>query len=230
MISSTTMLPATKVMIPVPKINSCATFALAILLLGALTLSVGCGPEMPVPPPKVFGSTAEEDFDWVMERMKHAMERFQPDSSSGLSMKRELDYELFPPSEKNRRYTARVTMSTRTVFRAEAPDINAQRRRAKAKKEAAEIKLDDPYTMPGEENADEDAVPIPDIPLANLNNPEIADPRIPIQELKEKKEYLLEYVDGQWRLKTEGLEESEQMWFDYALEQGDFGPNATVKD
>jgi hypothetical protein len=217
-------------MIPVAKSEHSATFFRGLALTVAVAASIGCEPEMPTPPPKAFGSSAEEDFNWAMERMKHAIERFRPASSLGLSVKRDLDYELFPPSEKKANYTARVTISTRTVFRADTPSAAAQSRRAQAKKEAAKIKLDNPFKLPGEELAGEDAIPVPDVPLAELDNPEIADPRVPIQELKEKREYLLEYVDGKWQLEAKDLEENEQIWFDYALEQGDFAPGAETKD
>jgi hypothetical protein len=184
---------------------------------------------MPVPPPKAFGSSAEEDFNWAMERMEHAMELFRPSSSLGLSVKRELDYDLIPPSETEVKFTARVTISTRSVFRADSPSAQVQKRRAEAKKEAAKIKLDNPFNIPGEERSN-DGIPMPEVPIAEFENPEIADPRIPTQQLKEKKDYFLEYSGGQWRLKTKDLEESEQMWFDYALEQGEFAPDAAGKN
>jgi hypothetical protein len=216
-------------MIPV-KSKTCATWMFGAILVPAMALSVGCEPEMPAPPPKAFGSSAEEDFDWAMERMKHAMGLFRPARSLGLSVKRELDYEVFPPSEKNDKYTARVTFSNRAVYRADTQSTEAQRRRAEAKKEASNIKLDNPFQIPGEENAVEDAIPLPEVPLAELNNPEIADPRVPTQQLEEKRDYLLEYSGGKWRLTTEELEENEQMWFDYALEQGEFAPGAAAKN
>lgn len=212
------------------KSETCAACVLGTILIPVIALCLGCGPEMPAPPPKVFGSSAEEDFDWAMERMKHAMEMFRPSSSLGLSVKRELDYELIPPSEKQPKFTARVTISTRTVFRADTPNTEVLRRRAEAKKEAAKINLDSPFKIPGEEDIGDDAIPVPDVPLAELDNPDIADPRIPTQKLEEKQDYLLEYVDGQWQLKTEELEENEQMWFDYALQQGEFAPDAAAKN
>jgi hypothetical protein len=208
----------------------CAGNVLLTVLMPTMALWVGCGPEMPAPPPKAFGSSAEEDFDWAMERMKHAIERFRPASSLGLSVKRELDYELILPSDEKPKYTAQVTISTRSVFRADTPTSEAQRRRAEAKKEASKIKLDNPFSIPGEEDGGDDAIPVPEVPVAELSDPEITDPRIPTQQIKEKKEYLLEYVDDRWRLETRDLEDSEQIWFDYALEQGEFAPDAAVKN
>jgi hypothetical protein len=205
-----------------------ATWVFRAMLAPMIGFCIGCEPEMPAPPPKVFGSSAEEDFDWAMVRMKHAIEMFRPSSSADLSMKRELDYELMPPSEAEPKYTARVTISTRTVFRADTPTADEKRRRAEEKKEAAKIKLDNPYKIPGDESGDEDAIPLPDVPLAELSNPEIANPRVPTQQLKEKKDFLLEYADGEWQLKTPDIEKNERMLFDYALQQGEFGPGAAA--
>jgi hypothetical protein len=200
------------------------------MLIPVVGFCIGCESEMPAPPRKVFSSTAEEDFDWAMVRMKHAIDMFRPSASGGLSMKRELDYELIPPSVEEPKYTARVTLATRTVFRAEPLDGDEAKRRAEAKEKASKIKLDNPYKIVDTEGAEEDAIPVPEVPLAELNNPEIADPRVPAQKLEEKKDFLLEYANDKWQLKTEKLEKNEQMLFDYALQQGEFGPSAAAKN
>lgn len=211
------------------KLETFATWGSGAILALVMGFCIGCEPEMPVPPPKVFGSSAEEDFDWAMVRMKHAIEMFRPSSSDGLSMKRELDYELVPPSKEQAKYTARVTIATRTVFRAEPLSSETKKRREEAKKEAANIKLDNPFKIAKEGEAEEDVIPVPEIPLAELNNPEIADPQIPTQQLKEKKDYFLEYVSDHWELTTPEIGESDQMLFDYALQRGEFGPEEHLK-
>jgi hypothetical protein len=216
-------------MIPVKSTISAVRLP-AASLFAAMVLSIGCSPEMPAPPPKVFGSSAEEDFDWAMVRMKHAIERFRPSSGAGISTNRELDYELMPPSADDDRYTARVTLSSRTVFRVDPRSSEAQRRRAEAKKESEKIKLANPFKVPGEEGGEDDPIPIPDVPLAELNDPEIVDPRVPTQKLEAKRDYQLEYVSGKWHLKSKKVDENEQMLFDYALEQGEFAPGAATKN
>jgi hypothetical protein len=215
-------------MFPV-KLETWTPWMCGALLMLALGFCMGCGPEMPTPPPKVFGSSAEEDFDWAMTRMKHAFKMFRPSSSDGLSMKRELDYELIPPSKEQAKYTARVTIATRAVFRADLPSAEAKKRRAEANKEE-KVKLDNPFKIPNETGAEEGVIPVPEVPLAELNDPEIAEPQIPTQQLKEKKDFFLEYASDRWELTTPELEENERMLFDYALQQGEFGPDAALDD
>ena len=48
-------------------------------------------------------------------------------------------------------------------------------------------------------------------------------PVVPPQELKQHGEFDLEYVDGRWKQLNQAQEEHMQLWFDYALEQGDYG-------
>jgi hypothetical protein len=59
--------------------------------------------------------------------------------------------------------------------------------------------------------------------------PAVPNPRIPLQELKESKEYLLKYAEGAWQVETEEIEEHERLWFDYALQQGEFAPGANTE-
>lgn len=187
----------------------------AWLLLGAITL-VGCGPEMPVPPPRESINPAVDDFDWAMERLKRAFELFQPPTSLGLSVKRDLEYKLIEPSDSQPNYVANVTVSTRAIFN---HDVLGQRR---PKNENESTKLDDPYVTP--ENAAVAQELGVDVPAVTVPTQPVADARIPAQKYEEKKDYILEYKDNRWQLKTESLEENEKMWFDYALQQGEFAP------
>ncbi len=205
--------------------------ALLSSLLLAVAIFTGCEPEMPMPPPRESTNPAEDDFYWAMERMEHAMERFQPSSSLGLRIKRELNYQLFPPSQDEADYTARVTIATRTVFTHDAPSKVQERKEAqekKAKAAAEKLGLEDPYGPADDGPVDEALLPDGNMP-AELPVSEVPDPRLPTHELKEDKEYLLRYADEQWNLESSELEETERMWFEYALQQGDFTPESAKK-
>lgn len=203
--------------------NLCSRFARADFLcamLLAVTFPAGCsGPEMPVPPPRESTNPAEDDFVWAMERMEHALTMFQPPSNLGLSVKRDLDYKLIPPTAAQPNYTAQVTISTRSIFNHGATLSAKERQRAERKKAGAEeLKLDDPYGLPGDDPLAADDLGIK-VPPVELPSREVPEPNIPAQKLEEKKNYLLEYVDQRWKLQTQSLEENERMWFDYALQQ-----------
>jgi hypothetical protein len=200
-------------------------------LLLAMAIFTGCGSEMPMPPPRESTNPAEDDFFWAMERMKHAMEMFRP-SSSQLRVKRELNYQLIPPSKSETNFTARVTIATKTVFIHDTPSRVQERKDAeekKAKAAAEKLGLDDPFGPVEDPLAAEDGLMQGNAPLAEVPISEIPDPRLPTHEIKEEKEYLLKYVDDQWRLETSELEDAERMWFDYALQQGEYTPESAKK-
>lgn len=207
------------------KVGNCVTHIMSWVLLGAMVLSTGCEPEMPVPPPRESTNPAEDDFYWAMERMEHAIERFQPPSSLGLRVKRQLSYELIPPKDRDT-YQARVKIATLTVYQPPIPTPS----KAKAKDEAPEENLEDPFVVPTGDPTGETAPVIPPVPKSQIKKREVADPPLPLQELKEEKEYLLAYVGDQWRLEAEELSDNERMWFDYALQQGEFSLDAAVDD
>ncbi len=201
--------------------NLCSRFAQAesvCALLLFVAVLAGCGgPEMPVPPPRESTNPAEDDFVWAMERMEHALSMFQPPSNLGLSVKRNFDYKLIPPSDSQPNYTARVTISTRAIFNHGATSSARERKQAEKKRAANGVELDDPYGLPGDPVA-EDELGIK-VPSVELPNREVPEPNLPAPKLDEKKVYLLEYVDKRWTLQTKSLEENERMWFDYALQR-----------
>jgi hypothetical protein len=158
-----------------------------------------------------------------MERMEHALTMFQPPSGMGLSVKRDLDYKLLMPTDEQPNYTARVTISTRSTFN-HGVTSSANERKQKERKKAAsqDLKLDDPYALPGEDALAAEGLGIK-VPAVDLPEREVPEPNIPAQKLEEKKDYLMEYVDARWQLQTEGLEANERLWFDYAFETGEYG-------
>lgn len=196
-----------------------------ILLLLSVGMFTGCEPEMPMPPPRESANPAEDDFAWAMERMEHAIERFQP-TSTGLRVKREFSYKLIPPSDSEPDYTALVTISTKAVFTHDPPSQVEERKekeKQKAKEAAEKLNLEDPYGLPGQDPAEEGLLPQQPAP-AEVKLADIPDPRLPKHEIEEEKEYLLKYVDDQWRLETAEVDDAERIWFDYALQQGEFSP------
>jgi hypothetical protein len=198
---------------------------LAVLGVGSL----GCDPEMPMPPQRKSTNPAEDSFHWAMERMEHAIEMFQPPSSLGLRVKHSVRHKLFPPKEGKPNYTASVTISTNATFN-HAPSASVKDRRKaqedKAREAAKKLGLDDPFGPSDEERLTKDPLAMDEPGSVEMGSPDIADPVIPAQQITEKKEYELEYVDDAWKLTTDSVKDNERMWFDYALQQGEFGPSA----
>ena len=194
-------------------------------LLGSVVLSLGCEPEMPMPPPRESTNPAEDSFYWAMERMEHAIERFRPSSSLGLRVKRELSYEIIPPQNQDD-YQARVTIATVTVYQHPAPGSGKEQPKKSAD---SQENLEDPYVVPTGDPTGETAPVIPPVPKSQAKKRDVPDPPLPMQELKEQKEYLLAYDGNEWQLQDEDLDENERMWFDYALEQGEFAPEAAIE-
>ena len=56
---------------------------------------------MPMPNEERSEIPAVADFEWAMERLRHAIEMFQPPSNLGIRVKRDLDYKLIPPPRSN---------------------------------------------------------------------------------------------------------------------------------
>jgi hypothetical protein len=202
--------------------------ALTVWVVTSFSGLVGCQPEMPQPPPRESTNPAEDSFHWIIDRMNHAMEMFRPSTGLGLHVKRTLTHKLIPPGDGKPNYTAMITLSTSSMFdHGEIPTAK-ERKQAKedeTRKAAKKLGLADPFGPMDEDPATLDPMAIPEPGSATLNKKEVADPLIPAQKMTEKKEYRLEYIKNQWKLLNDNLEEHEKMWFDYALQQGEFGPN-----
>lgn len=183
---------------------------------------------MPQPPPRQSTNPAEDSFHWAMERMNHAMEMFTPPSGLGLHVKRTITHKIAPPEDGRPNYTAVVTIAKKSMF--DHGEIPTAKERKEAKEEktreaAKKLGLDDPFGPVDEDLATRDPLALPEPGSATLGEVDVADPPIPAQELTEKKDYQLEYIENQWKLLTTDIEEHEKLWFDYAFQQGDFGPN-----
>ncbi len=197
-----------------------ASWLVAIMLVGP-----GCRrTEMPIPPAAATSSQPEvQQFQWAMERLEHAFEMFRPPSTSGIRVDREIEYEIFPPDEKQKKYTAQVTLLTKTIFQHSAPESSLAKKKLQAKqaKELAALRAAeaDPFAQPGDDLEEKD------LPLVQPKGAEIIEPRVPSQKLEKKLVCNLEYRQGKWRLIDDSPElEDVQMWFDYALQQGEYEP------
>jgi hypothetical protein len=202
-----------------------AILGLTVLVVG----SIGCEPEMPKPPQRQSTNPAEDSFHWAMERMEHAIEMFQPPSSLGLQVKHSVEHKLFPPKEGKPNYTASVIISTRAVFNHAPTAAVKDRRKAqedKAREAAKKLGLDDPFGPSDEERLTGDPLAMDEPGSVEMRSPNIAEPAIAAQRMNEKNEYDLEYKNDEWQLTTESVEDNERMWFDYALQQGEFAPAA----
>jgi hypothetical protein len=204
-----------------------------VLLIAALGIgSVGCDPEMPMPPQRKSTNPAEDSFHWAMERMEHAIEMFQPPSSLGLHVKHSVEHKLFPPKTGKPNYTASVIISTKAVFN-HAPGPSAKERRKaqedKAREAAKKLGLDDPFGPSDEERLTKDPLAMDEPGSVEMGTADIADPVVPAQQITEKKKYDLEYVDDEWKLATKSVEDNERMWFEYALQQGEFAPASSTE-
>ena len=202
----------------------CSTRWMVSLLF--VTVLVGCAEEMPRPPVEKFSNRAEGDFNWAMERLKHAIEMIDPPRNMGIRVKRDMDYELFPPTKENSNYTARVTITSKTTFLHDKPiSANEERKQKQAEvaKRVAEQKAKrDPFARPGEKPITGSTTITDELIESNPGNSEIVAPPIPQQKLDIKEDFKLEYVDGKWKQLNRAKEEHIQLWFDYALQQGEY--------
>jgi hypothetical protein len=207
---------------------SARTVVLGACVLMACCGIVGCDPEMPQPPPRESTNPAEDSFHWAMERMNHAMEMFRPPSSLGLYVRRTITHKVTPPGNGQPNYTAVVTILTKSMFdHGQIPTAEERKKakEAKAREAAKKLGLDDPFGPMDEDPATRDPLAIPEPGAATLGSDDVADPPIAAQEMTEKKDYRLEYIENQWKLLNDDIEDHEKMWFDYALQQGEFGAN-----
>ncbi|WP_146448280.1 hypothetical protein [Bythopirellula polymerisocia] len=181
---------------------------------------------MPRPPVERSDIPAEADFEWAMERLRHAIEMFLPPSSLGIRVKREMDYELNPPDKDNSNYTADVTITTRTIYsagRLTSPREQQKKEQERKEKQAAIEKAKrDVFALPGEEPITGTTTSDDDLNKIEQDTAEVPNPVVPQPELDYKDEIKLEYVNDKWKQLNRAKEEHVQLWFDYALQQGEY--------
>ena len=152
----------------------------------------------------------EGEFEWAMTRLERALRQSRPTSTEGLVTTRDLEYELFPPSDAKPKYTARVTVVSETSF------LHGQResiKKEEKKPEEKAPKLDDPIAPKEDEYAE-----FVDIPGVGPGAPPVAPTKIDTRRVDAKSVFELEYVEGTWRLAEAPEQKHEQLWFEYALQ------------
>lgn len=186
-------------------------FSLTFLLL----FTLGCG-EKPKSQSVVNEEDPEGDFDWVMKRLAR---RLRPISGGGLNMTdRKITHKLSPPDEKNPHYTATVTVLTKISF------LHSKRQTKKAEeKELAEKKtqaeLFDPLANdPRTRKEGSERHGLVDIPGTGSRVTGASAASTSMQNLEEESIFHLEYIQGHWQLTEQPEKESQQEWFEYALQ------------
>ena len=198
-----------------------------VCLATMLASALGCGnnPSKPSQTAKVQ-QDPEGEFEWAMTRLERALRLNRPTSAKGIVTKRELEHELFPPSEVEPNYTARVTIFSKASF------LHGRREVAKKEKEQPEpepVPLDDPIAP-----KDDKYVDFVEIPHTGPGAPPVAPPKIETRSLDSKTVAELTYAEGTWELTdlklftltAEGAWElteqpelkHQQLWFDYAFQ------------
>ncbi len=183
-------------------------------VLAVTCLSLGCGasgPSVPQSPQSI--PKPEAEFEWVIRRLKRALDTFNPSSGAlGLRAKRELDYKLILPTDLQPNYKARVTITSKTFFKPKFRPIEKHPEKTKQVVDPSEFDalldndllenyLDNPDWSPREREiiTEESAVSMPSI--------------------SSKKIFELTYLEGHWQLITPLESDRARNWFNYALEK-----------
>ena len=185
-----------------------------MLIVSGILFAQGCG-----------GSTAKQqkvqvtqedpqgEFEWGIERLERALYEFSPSRAAGLNItERKVKHELFPPTEANPAYTARVSITTETSFLHGRRSGEKDQNPAVVREEPAAI--DDPL----EDEADE-VTEFIDLPGTGPQAPAAASTRIETRTLENETVFDMIYVEGQWKLTQQAeLKKHEKLWFKYAFE------------
>jgi len=183
-------------------------------LVSSLLWTLGCGTSNRSTPTKSAGTIAEEDFQWAMERLNRAVKEFQPPSTLGIFVKREMNYEMFPPSEDSEYYTATVTISSKTTYDHNLTDDPLEGVERQEKKPRQQEFDPEVFSLPGEEGSDPEIERIPGIAFDAV---QIEEPELSAREITETDEYDLVYKDDRWQLVDDIDVEHVKLWFEYAL-------------
>ncbi len=191
-----------------PKIVMQQRFVVSPLCVLALAiLNVGCeGPSRVPSAAKKLEHSPEAEFDWAMERLQRALDRFQPAAHLGLRIKRDLSYQLIPPDKPQFNYSAQVTIKSKTFYKSENRIL---------------VEEEEPEPLAGDANfaADSEGDPLSSFRENSIKKPMIVSSQGPAPRIDETRVYELAYSDGRWQLNTQPETKYEQMWFQYALEQ-----------
>jgi len=183
---------------------------LALVVVLAITcLIAGCNSSTPEPAtPKT--PTPAAKFQWIVKRLRHALETFSPSGSLGLRAKRELTFDLFPPDSLESNYTARITITSKTFYKPAYRPFEKP-----SEKDTPEI---DPLIY--DNVLEEDALTDPlNNSLSELPRKELITQHAPtpMPSVDDQEIFELAYIDQQWQLITQPETQRAKNWFDYAL-------------
>jgi len=191
------------------------TFCLLCVFVSTL-LGVGCeSSRSDVSDSKQPDDSVKADFDWAMLRLRRAIETFAPSTSSGLSIKRELSYEFFPPDASQPDYTARVVVDSKMAYKPQRFYSTTDEERASAPQAA-----DSAFTEELLAKRENDPTKFQgDLETGPSSKSTVIEPLVGAPSTKKRIVYELVYRDQRWQLETQPESKHEQMWFEYALQQ-----------
>lgn len=197
--------------------NSLRSVAASLCLAVLASFVVGCDdPPQNLSTLEKRKNEAEERFDWAMERLRRALETFNPSPTLGLRVKRELSFELLPPTADQPRYTAQVTIKSKTFYK---PGKYLP-------EEDEELSADEPPNRldPNGEFSEGFEQPVDPAELYQVSpkmpveKPMMVNNQVPAPQIEKQGDYELIYQDNRWQLVEEPESDQEKMWFEYALQ------------
>ena len=183
------------------------SLSVGLLCLAAIQIFVpGCDSSAKQPSVVVKEAPIEE-FEWGMTLLKRILRLSRPKGVEGINVtNREIQHELFPPSDKNPNYTAVVTVVSKTNF---LPGKFA-REKQETPEAAKEFTIDDPLA----EKDDYSEY----IKIAGTGPGTKPRARIETRSLDNKSVFEMTYLDGHWKLDKQPAKKHEQLWFEYAFD------------
>jgi hypothetical protein len=190
-----------------------------------LALSFGCEERKPdIPSERVDTSTPEGQFEWAMQKLERAVVEFQPSSVDGLRVgERRVSYEIFPPDDKRKHLSARVTIESEMVYVHEMPAKSLKEQREEQRRERAranfeqQVKSNDPLEATEVDPLEQKFLSQMEEMATESRGPRISEPVLETPELSDSKVYELAYLDSRWQLQTKPETDHERLWFEYAL-------------
>lgn len=154
----------------------------------------------------------EGEFAWGMERLERTLRLHRPTGAEGIITTSTLEHELTPPDDDNPRYTARVTILTKSSF------MHGRREFKKEIKQIKERKALEFEDLLDSKKKDE-PIEIVDIPGAGPQASTEFVPSVESRSLDKKTVFDLVYRDGRWQLTKQPELKHELLWFKYAFQQ-----------
>lgn len=170
-------------------------------------------------------TSPEDEFEWVIKRLERAVLDFSSTERAGLRIgDRKLAHQLIPPSEATPHYTAIVMISSEKGYLPDQSLVTLSKKKIKQDRREAMKRFNE---HSGFDDRQSDAFdPITDQlksqmeeVAANRSGPIRTSGDLDIPMLKDEKIYELAYLDGRWQVHSKLETETEQLWFQYALNE-----------